>query len=363
MLHSLLYNMTKQALKIIIFLLVLSLQLKAQINLVPNYSFEEKDSCPTFHYELTPTCKEWFDPVSKMFIPPPPPFQPIYGLMGSGTYFHKCGGPQVGVPNSLSGNQYPLTGDAYAGFVVVTQDSALLIINQLHDYIEVELIESLNRNTKYYAEFYYSLAELYSNGTPNYFLNNLKFVELGMLFTDTLVRRASGITMPQPQNICATAQVSQMMGPQIDTVNWIKVSGSFTAKGGEKFLTIGSFIDLDTLIGDVYTFIFIDDVSVCYCGPDTTLPPDSMIIPNIFTPNGDGINDKFTYKNQEQWAFETQVFNRWGELVFDNKMSENWDGTIKGNPASSGVYFYMIKATAIKNGKIRVYKGTVTVMY
>ena len=350
--------MKNRALNIIIFLLVLSIQLKAQINLVPNYSFEEKDSCPTFHYELTPTCKEWFDPVSKMFIPPPPPFQPIYGLMGSGTYFHKCGGPQVGVPNSLSGNQYPLTGDAYAGFVVVTQDSALLIINQLHDYIEVELIESLNRNTKYYAEFYYSLAELYSNGTPNYFLNNLKFVELGMLFTDTLVRRASGITMPQPQNICATAQVSQMMGPQIDTVNWIKVSGSFTAKGGEKFLTIGSFIDLDTLIGDVWTYIFIDDVKVWQV--EDTLQSDVNKYLKVYPiPTFTDKTITFEYVNGDLQGYDLLIYNSLGQRVFkyhfESSISKQRFPFIN---LATGVYYYSLRHNDDKNfsGKLIILK-------
>ncbi len=350
--------MKNRALNIIIFLLVLSIQLKAQINLVPNYSFEEKDSCPTFHYELTPTCKEWFDPVSKMFIPPPPPFQPIYGLMGSGTYFHKCGGPQVGVPNSLSGNQYPLTGDAYAGFVVVTQDSALLIINQLHDYIEVELIESLNRNTKYYAEFYYSLAELYSNGTPNYFLNNLKFVELGMLFTDTLVRRASGITMPQPQNICATAQVSQMMGPQIDTVNWIKVSGSFTAKGGEKFLTIGSFIDLDTLIGDVFTYIFIDDVKVWQV--EDTLQSDVNKYLKVYPiPTFTDKAITFEYVNGDLQGYDLLIYNSLGQRVFkyhfESSISKQRFPFIN---LATGVYYYSLRHNDNKNfsGKLIILK-------
>ena len=350
--------MKNRALNIIIFLLVLSIQLKAQINLVPNYSFEEKDSCPTFHYELTPTCKEWFDPVSKMFIPPPPPFQPIYGLMGSGTYFHKCGGPQVGVPNSLSGNQYPLTGDAYAGFVVVTQDSALLIINQLHDYIEVELIESLNRNTKYYAEFYYSLAELYSNGTPNYFLNNLKFVELGMLFTDTLVRRASGITMPQPQNICATAQVSQMMGPQIDTVNWIKVSGSFTAKGGEKFLTIGSFIDLDTLIGDVFTYIFIDDVKVWQV--EDTLQSDVNKYLKVYPiPTFMDKAITFEYVNGDLQGYDLLIYNSLGQRVFKYHFESSISKQrFPFSNLATGVYYYSLRHNDNKNfsGKLIILK-------
>ena len=357
--------MKRTLIQIIVFF-VLSLQLNAQINLVPNYSFEEKDSCPSFRYELTPTCKEWFDPISKMPILPPNNYT-IFNW-GAATYFHKCGGVQVNVPNNLAGLQYARSGDAYAGTTVLVHEPNIIppipTIYMAHHYIEVELKEVLKKNSYYKATFYYSHAEVYSNPDPNYFMQTLKFVRLGMLFTDTLVYNLPNSTYSgQPYNIYGTPQISAMMGPNIDTSSWIEVSGTFKAKGDEKFLTLGCFEKMDTINKHVYTFVYFDDVSVEYIGEDTIFPADTMIIPNIFTPNGDGINDKFDYKNQEQWEFETQIYNRWGELVFDNKSSENWDGTFKGNKVSAGVYFYMIKATAIKNGEIRVYKGTVTVMY
>lgn len=89
-----------------------------------------------------------------------------------------------------------------------------------------------------------------------------------------------------------------------------------------------------------------------------TLPLD---IPNVFTPNGDKINDEFSYRNAEDWQFTTQIFNRWGQLLYHDSDGKFWDGTYKGEVVPDGVYFYMIEAKAFKTGEVSNYKGSVTV--
>jgi gliding motility-associated-like protein len=326
---------------------------KAQVNFVPNYSFEIFDTCPPDMGYLNPSCDLWFTPTSKMLIIPPLPYS-LFNW-GSSDYYNLCAiSTNAGIPSNFVGFQNPFYGDAYAGFLLIYND---IISPNYKEYIEIELENFLQKDMKYCLEFYYSLAE-WGHDTSYYPL------EIGALLTDTVVYRLSGVGTNQPQNINTIPQVKQKLPAIKDTLNWIKVSGTFIAKGGERFLTIGNFQTTDTL-QNKNVYVYIDDVKLYYCGPDTTQPPvvDSLIIPNIFTPNADGYNDKFEYKNQEQWNFETQVFNRWGDLVFDNKSSENWDGYYKGNKVSAGVYFYIIKAQAIKTGEVRVYKGHVTVMY
>ena len=78
----------------------------------------------------------------------------------------------------------------------------------------------------------------------------------------------------------------------------------------------------------------------------------SLIIPNIFTPNGDGINDVFLYGNAEGKNLETKIFNRWGEKVMEWKGNSGWDG----HGAHDGVYYYLIKADG------EVFRGTVTLV-
>jgi len=67
--------------------------------------------------------------------------------------------------------------------------------------------------------------------------------------------------------------------------------------------------------------------------------------PNIFTPNGDGVNDAFNIPCLENGQ-EAQivVFNRWGDLVYESdKYNNQWDGTHNGQPLPDGTYFYILK--------------------
>jgi gliding motility-associated-like protein len=67
-----------------------------------------------------------------------------------------------------------------------------------------------------------------------------------------------------------------------------------------------------------------------------------LIIPNIFTPNGDQNNDFFEITNLNKDDFEIQIINRWGQLVFESDdINFKWDGNDKsGKALQDGVYFY-----------------------
>ncbi len=72
-------------------------------------------------------------------------------------------------------------------------------------------------------------------------------------------------------------------------------------------------------------------------------------IPNIFSPNGDGINDYFQVKAQTLKLFNGTVVNRWGVTIFEwtnwEDYEKGWDGKLSGgSKASSGVYYYIINA-------------------
>ena len=89
---------------------------------------------------------------------------------------------------------------------------------------------------------------------------------------------------------------------------------------------------------------------VTLCQGETFM--DSLIvyvvpyIPNAFTPNGDGINDKFRILGlpyESITRYSLQIYNRWGQKVFStNDIREPWDGTSNGELCPDGVYVWMI---------------------
>lgn len=74
-----------------------------------------------------------------------------------------------------------------------------------------------------------------------------------------------------------------------------------------------------------------------------------IVVPNAFTPNGDGVNDAFFVSVADDCTplqYEIRVFDRWGRLVFEsNKTDDRWDGTYDGQELKEGVYLWQISVT------------------
>ena len=70
-----------------------------------------------------------------------------------------------------------------------------------------------------------------------------------------------------------------------------------------------------------------------------------MLIPNLFTPNGDGFNDNWVIANLEGFVDnEISIFNIYGQLINEYSPYNNeWDGTYNGNQLPDGTYYYIIR--------------------
>ncbi len=72
-------------------------------------------------------------------------------------------------------------------------------------------------------------------------------------------------------------------------------------------------------------------------------PCIDIMLPNVFTPNGDGINDFFYAEGNFLEYFNITIFNRWGKLVFEaHDISACWDGTFNGIEATEGTYYWVV---------------------
>lgn len=110
-----------------------------------------------------------------------------------------------------------------------------------------------------------------------------------------------------------------------------KESGRYTIRLSLRDTICQRYLEKDTVLE-----IFADGYS-----------PD---IPNVFTPNGDGLNDEFGLPDYIPHgyykSFAMKIYNRWGSLLYETTdINALWDGTMDGNAMAEGVYFYTLYIT------------------
>jgi gliding motility-associated-like protein len=89
---------------------------------------------------------------------------------------------------------------------------------------------------------------------------------------------------------------------------------------------------------------------------------DGIFIPNVFSPNGDGINDTYFVSVTNKEEFELSIVSRWGqELFYSQEPSQSWNGVFNGAMCPDGIYVFIVRAKAC-NGENRNYSGTFTLM-
>ncbi len=96
----------------------------------------------------------------------------------------------------------------------------------------------------------------------------------------------------------------------------------------------------------------------------TDCSEDLIVLPNAFTPNGDGLNDMLYARGSAISSLSLfRVYDRWGQLVFETSdKGIGWDGTYKGKQLNPGVFVYYVEAPCNLDGSKIVKKGNVTLI-
>lgn len=90
--------------------------------------------------------------------------------------------------------------------------------------------------------------------------------------------------------------------------------------------------------------------------------PDKLFVPNSFTPNGDGLNDRLLLFGYGVRDMRMMIFNQWGEKIFESgNQNTGWDGTYNGKPQPSGVYMYVCTVT-LTDGTKQTLKGSINLI-
>ncbi len=151
------------------------------------------------------------------------------------------------------------------------------------------------------------------------------------LFFHSITQLNSGVA-----NTLKIAYDANLDGIQSGIANWSNSTSLWSSLGTTNEMSLGNYLLQEKKSWDFSnkneSYALINIV-------------ENLIIPNVFTPNGDGINDLFDVKSKGLTEYTINIVNRWGEIVFQsNDINQHWDGKHNGNLCQDGTYFYFIRA-------------------
>jgi gliding motility-associated-like protein len=137
---------------------------------------------------------------------------------------------------------------------------------------------------------------------------------------------------------------------QLITAPIIATAADASSPVGQYAITVGNAVAAN------YTFFYINGIL------NVTENTSVLSIPSAFTPNGDGINDRWDIKNMNTFTTGyVSVFNRYGQQVFFSiGYAIPWDGRYNNKDLPTGVYYYLIKTN--EKGKEQRLAGNVLIV-
>ncbi|MDT8393616.1 MAG: gliding motility-associated C-terminal domain-containing protein [Bacteroidales bacterium] len=251
---------SKQYIRSLVFLMAFPIAFLASgQNLVRNCQFESMQSCPNASGQIN-KCRHWISP-------------------GEGTpdFVHSCNNGNVGVPNNIWGYQEARSGSAYVNIISY---SILSANREYREYVCGILDCDMQAGMVYDVSFYLSCAD-----GSHYAVDGI-----GAWFSAEIPVQG-GSNSDEVIDIGGAPHISSPDGiANVNKEDWVKIEGSYTAQGGERFITIGNFKynsnltlhDFTSWSANIASY-YIDDVSVVPreavidLGPDTTICPGSSI--------------------------------------------------------------------------------------
>lgn len=168
-------------------------------------------------------------------------------------------------------------------------------------------------------------------------------VEEGVIAEEVTVEPSD--TIFQGDEVTLTVNFSSALDPSELTFTWYADDEEVASGLG---LTEIQQVVLDT--GMVNYSVIITTPTGCAYAAQVAIDvmPLRILMPNVFTPNGDNENDFFNFVSELDPSLfdvrEFKIYNRWGQLVYDNDSpSRGWDGAYNGKPQPSEVYYYIIR--------------------
>jgi gliding motility-associated-like protein len=156
---------------------------------------------------------------------------------------------------------------------------------------------------------------------------------------DSTTNHSTPITIPVTQNDNTTGSLSVILGPY---------NGNASVSGQQ--ITYTPFSDFSGVDQLTYVLCLADCPTQCDTALLTIVTRASLLIPNGFSPNGDGVNDLFEIIGLDSYPNnELHILNRWGDAVYTAAPYQNtWDGTSNtglgsGGRLTDGTYFYVFK--------------------
>lgn len=197
-------------------------------------------------------------------------------------------------------------------------------------------IAALTENTSYVVTGVDQCGNDFSD-TINVTITNMINVEIEPAFSDTMLCFDDVLDVTIQTD--ANNEISWQNGASTDSIFSISQSGSYQVE----------------ISNECFTTTLPLEVEYSDCVND-------VVIPNAFTPDADGVNDLFRPLSEIPLdIIQFKIFNRWGELVYDGKNQQGWDGTDNGNPVPTDVYIYMLEYST-DNGESEKMSGDVTLI-